>query len=136
MIDKLQSLSGRALDLVGQAGEGLKHMVPNGAGKWLESGAAFGTLKTGAALGALKTGSRVATTLVRRHPAAAVATVAGAGLLWYLARRRARQAEHAPIEGTATRIEARRSSGNSAAAPRKRAPAKRARRSSTQAATP
>ena len=123
MIDKLQSLSGRALDLVGQAGDGLRHMVPNGAGKLLE---------TGAALGALKTGSRVATTLVRRHPAAAVATVAGAGLLWYLARRRARQAEHAPIEGSATRIEARRST----AKPRTRSTAKRStRRSTTQSTT-
>ena len=123
MIDKLQSLSGRALDLVGQAGDGLKHMVPNGAGKWLETGAALGALKTGAALGALKTGSRVATTLVRRHPAAAVATVAGAGLLWYLARRRARQAEHAPIEGSATRIEA--SVAAAATAPVRRASARR-----------
>lgn len=120
MIDKLQSLSGRALDLVGQAGDGIRHMVPNGAGKWLE---------TGAALGVLKNGSRVATKLVRRHPMAAVATVAGAGMLWYLARRKAKQAENAPIEGTATRIEARRSSPKPAK-PRARA-GTRARRETT-----
>src|SRR5688500_352710 len=84
----LNSLPERALDLVSQASDGIKHMVPNGGAKWLG---------TGAALGALTAGSRVAATLVRRHPAATVATVAGAGLLWYLARRRARQAENAPI---------------------------------------
>ena len=122
---KLNSLPERALDLVSQASDGLRHMVPNGAGKWLE---------TGAAIGALKTGSRVATTLVRRHPAAAVATVAGAGLLWYLARRRARQAENAPIEGTATRIEARRGNGQAHKKPRTRSSA-RTRRGSEQTAT-
>lgn len=123
MIDKLQSLSGRALDLVGQAGDGIRHMVPNGAGKWLE---------TGAALGLLRNGSRVATKLVRRHPVAAVATVAGAGMLWYLARRKAKQAENAPIEGTATRIEARRSTAQKTAKPRARTT--RARRSETSTA--
>ena len=120
---KLNSLPERALDLVSQASDGLKHMVPNGAGKWLE---------TGAAIGALKTGSRVATTLVRRHPAAAVATVAGAGLLWYLARRRARQAENGPIEGTATRIEARRGTAHKKARTRS---GTRSRRSEPAATT-
>lgn len=120
---KLNSLPERALDLVSQASDGIKHMVPNGAGKWLE---------TGAAIGALKTGSRVATTLVRRHPAAAVATVAGAGLIWYLARRRARQAENAPIEGTATRIEAKRGGAQASRKPRTRSST---RRSAQTAAT-
>lgn len=119
---KLNSLPERALDLVSQASDGIKHMVPNGAGKWLE---------TGAAIGALKTGSRVATTLVRRHPAAAVATVAGAGLIWYLARRRARQAENGPIEGTATRIEAKRGSSQASRKPRTRSGTRRSAQTAT-----
>ena len=68
--------------------------------KWIE---------TGAALGAMRTGTRVATRLVRRNPAMAVAAVAGAGLLWYAARQRQKKQEaDAPIEGTAKRIEAKR----------------------------
>ena len=104
MIDKLQTLPARALVLAGQGGDGFRHLVPDGAGKWLEAGAK---------LGALKTGTRIAGTFVRRHPAAMAATVAGAGLLWYLARRRARQAEDGVIEGSATRVEARRGGNGS-----------------------
>jgi hypothetical protein len=55
-------------------------------------------------------------------------------LLWYLARRRARQAENGPIEGTATRIDARRSNGQTAKKARTRA-GTRTRRSSENAAT-
>ena len=104
MIDKLQTLPDRALVLAGQVGDGFRHLVPDGAGKWLEAGAK---------LGALKSGTRIAGTFVRRHPAAMAATVAGAGLLWYLARRRARQAEDGVIEGSATRVEARRGGNGS-----------------------
>lgn len=50
-----------------------------------------------------------------RNPVLAGAALAGAGLLWYAARRKAKQAQDGPIEGTATRIEARK-------------PAKRARK--------
>ncbi len=104
MIDRLHSLPERALDLASQVGDGFKHLVPDGAGKWLEAGAK---------LGALKSGTRIAGTFVRRHPAAVAATVASAGLLWYLARRRARQAEDGVIEGSATRVEARRGGNGS-----------------------
>ena len=104
MIDRLHSLPDRALDLASQVGDGFKHLVPDGAGKWLEAGAK---------LGALKSGTRIAGIFVRRHPAAVAATVAGAGLLWYRARRRARQAENGVIEGTSTRVEARRSGNGS-----------------------
>ena len=102
-MNKLDSLQDRALALASQVGDGLKQVVPDTAGKWLQ---------TGAALGALKTGSRVATTFVRRHPVATVATVAGAGLLWYLARRRAQREVHEALEGSATRVTAQRASGN------------------------
>jgi len=101
MIRSLESLPERTLSLVGQMGDGMKQMVASGD-RWLDAGAK---------LGALKSGSRIAVTFVRRHPAATVATVAGAGLLWYLARRRAKQAENGQdeaLEGSARRVEARR----------------------------
>ena len=69
------SISDRALDLANSVGDNLKHAVPH-AGKWLEAGAK---------LGALKGGARVAGMFVRRNPAIAIATAAGAGLLWYAA---------------------------------------------------
>lgn len=93
------SFPGRALELATQVGEGIKGAVPDKAIKWIE---------TGAALGVLKTGTRVATKFVRRNPAVAIAAAAGAGLLWYAARRKARQAENGAIDGTSTRIEAKR----------------------------
>jgi hypothetical protein len=130
MIDKLHTLPDRALDLVSQVGDGMRHLVPDHAGKWLEAGAK---------LGALKSGTRIAGTFVRRHPAALAATVAGAGLLWYLARRRARQAETGAIEGSATRIEARRRNDGDGAKRRTRATGTatrgRARRGGSQDAT-
>ncbi len=94
------SISDRALDLANSVGDNLKHAVPH-AGKWLEAGAK---------LGALKGGARVAGLLVRRNPAIAIATAAGAGLLWYAARRKARQAENSngSIEGSSKRVEAKR----------------------------
>lgn len=95
------SISDRALDLANSVGDNLKHAVPH-AGKWLEAGAK---------LGALKGGARVAGMFVRRNPAIAIATAAGAGLLWYAARRKARQAENGngSIEGSSKRVEAKRS---------------------------
>ena len=101
-MSKLNDLPGRALELATQVGETLRDRVPDKAIKWVE---------TGAALGVLKTGTRVATKFVRRNPVVAVAAAAGAGLLWYAARRRAKQAQEGPIEGSATRIEAKRANG-------------------------
>jgi hypothetical protein len=118
MNNTLSTLPERALQLASQVGSGIKDAVPDKAIKWVE---------TGAALGALKTGSRVATKFVRRNPAIAVAAAAGAGLLWYAARRRAKQAGQAgdgAIEGKATRVEARRANGT-ARKTTKRAPRSR-----------
>ena len=99
MIRSLESLPERTLSLVGQVGDGMKHRVASGD-RWLDAGAK---------IGALKSGSNIALKFVRRHPAATVATVAGAGLLWYLARRRAQQAENGDASGDgARRVEARR----------------------------
>jgi hypothetical protein len=112
----LDSFSDKAMELVGQVGDGLKHAIPNGAGKWLQ---------TGAALGMAKTGTRVAGRLIRRNPAVAVAAAAGAGLLWYVVRRQAKKAENGAIEGQSTRVEAKRgtSATRKRAAPRKRSSA-------------
>lgn len=95
----IERLPGRALELATQLGDGIKSRVPERALKWVE---------TGAALGAAKTGARVATKFVRRNPAIAVAAIAGAGLLWYAARRRAKQAEDGAIEGQSRRVDAKR----------------------------
>lgn len=101
----LNTLPERAMAIASQVGDGIKAAVPDRAIKWIE---------TGAALGALKTGSRIATRLVRRNPAIAVAAAAGAGLLWYAARQRAKQAEHGAIDGQSTRIQAKRENGGTA----------------------
>jgi len=114
-MSRFDSFTDRALDLANSAGDSLRHAVPRGAAGWLE---------TGAKLGALKGGARVAGAFVRRNPAVAVATIAGAGLLWYAARRKARQAREAPIDGSAKRIEARRERPARKSAARKRSAAK------------
>jgi uncharacterized membrane protein len=120
-MSRLTSLPERALELAGAVGDNLRQAMPSvgqHAGKWLE---------TGAKLGALKGGARVAGGFVRRNPVLVAAAVAGAGLIWYAARRKARRAngaaEEESIEGSARRIEARR-------APRPRQP----RHRTTQAA--
>lgn len=96
-MSKLDHAQDRALQLIGELGDGLRKRVPDKAMQLIE---------TGAALGAVKTGAKVATRFVRRNPVLAGAAVVGAGLLWYAARRRAKQAENGAIEGSATRIDA------------------------------
>ena len=117
-MSKFDSYSDKALALVSQVGDGLRNAIPDTASKWLQ---------TGAALGVAKAGTQVAGQFIRRNPAVAVAAAAGAGLLWYVARRQAKKKQNGrgAIEGKATRIEAKRAP----AAPRKRAAAKRTSRS-------
>jgi len=115
-MSKLESISGRALELAGSVGDTLRDRVPDRAMKWIE---------TGAALGAVKAGSRVATKFVRRNPAVAVAGAVGAGLLLYAVRRQQRKSREQAIEGKATRIEAKK------APPRTRTASKRARKTTT-----
>jgi len=110
-MSKIGYAQDRALELIGDLGDGLRKAVPGKAMQWVE---------TGAALGALKTGTRVATKLARRNPMLAGAAIAGAGLLWYAARRRAKQAEDGPIEGTATRVDAKSGNGRTRTARRRR----------------
>ena len=97
-MNKLGNAQDRAMALIGELGDGLRKAVPGKAMQWVE---------TGAALGALRTGGRVALKVARRNPVLAGAAIAGAGLLWFAARKRAKAAEQAPIEGSAKRVEAR-----------------------------
>ena len=126
-MSKLTLITDRALDLVSQAGSGLKQVGPS----------ASKLLQTGAAVGAVKTGGRVAVKFVRRNPVIAVAAALGVGVLAYAAHRKRKQdALNAPIEGRSRRIEAKRVNGTGKArkttAASTRAP--RARKSTTPSA--
>ncbi|WP_407353388.1 hypothetical protein [Luteimonas sp. R10] len=102
-MSKLDTLQGRALELAGQVGDGVRHVIPAGAGKWLQ---------TGAVLGVARTGAKTAGHVVRRNPTLAVAAAiaVGAGLALYAIRRRQRKANGraggATIEGRSKRVEA------------------------------
>lgn len=85
----------RALDLLTEVGDGLRRKLPDQAVQWVS---------TGAALGALRAGSKVAGRFVRRNPLLVGAAVAGAGLLWYAARQRAKA--QAALEGEARQVRA------------------------------
>lgn len=90
----------RMLDLAGGAGEALRRIGPK----------VQGVVGTGAGLGIAKTAGRIGLKVARRNPVIAAATVAGAGLLWYAAKKRAKRAEEesSTIEGSAQRVDARR----------------------------
>ncbi len=98
-MSKLDNVQDRTLELIGEIGQGIRKAVPERAVKWVE---------TGAALGVMRTGGKVASKFVRRNPVLAGAAIAGAGLLWLAARQRAKRVAEGPIEGKATRIEAKR----------------------------
>ena len=103
-MSKLGNAQDRALELIGELGTGIRKAVPDKAMQWVE---------TGAAIGALRTGTRIAGKFVRRNPVLAGAAIAGAGLLWLAARQHAKkQAAGEPIEGSATRVEAKRGNGS------------------------
>lgn len=116
-MNKLDLLPDRALDLASHAGTALRSLGPK----------ASTLISTGAKLGALKSGARMGLMVVRRNPVIAVATLAGAGLVWYAAKRRAERVRNGngdAIEGSSRRVEARKSEGDST-------PAKRTRRSTS-----
>ncbi len=97
-MSKFDAYTDRVVDLADRVGGAVKDHLPDRALQWIE---------TGAAIGAVRTGTRVASKFVRRNPAIAVAAVAGAGLLWYAARRRAKriQAEEGEaIDGESRRV--------------------------------
>lgn len=122
-MSKFDKAQDRALELIGEIGDGLRKHVPDKA---------MQLIGTGTALGAMKTGARVATNIMRRNPVLAGAAVVGAGLLWYAARRRAKQAELAgtgqgTIEGTATRIDPKPPRKRASSASNARTPARKPR---------
>ncbi|MFT4178817.1 MAG: hypothetical protein QM612_05045 [Thermomonas sp.] len=94
---KFDKTQDRAMELIGEIGDGLRKHVPDKAMEWVQ---------TGAALGAMRTGGKVATQFVKRNPVLAGVAVVGVGLLWYAARQRnKRLAAGEPIEGSATRVD-------------------------------
>lgn len=118
-MSKLDMLPERALELANQAGDALSKFAPR-ATDWLD---------TGAKLGALKGGAKIGMKVLRRNPVVFAAAAAGAGLIWYAAKRRAKKAETGKgqtLEGSARRVEAR--TAKPKRAPRRRA-APRARAS-------
>lgn len=92
---KVDGTRDRARELVGELGDGLRKALPGSASQWIE---------TGAALAALRAGAKVAGRVARRNPLLVAAAVAGAGLLWYAARQRARR--RAELEGQARQVRA------------------------------
>lgn len=117
-MSRLDSFSGKMMDLVGQVGDNLRTTIPDGASNWI---------KTGAALGVARTGTRAVGALARRNPAALVAAAVAGGVAWYLVHRhRKQQLEQGVYEGKARRVETRRAAPKTATtrrAPRKSAPA-------------
>lgn len=92
---KLNKAQDRALDLLGDIGDGLRNKVPDKAVQWIE---------TGAALGALRASAKVAGGFVRRNPVLVGVAVAGAGVLWLAMRHRAKR--QGVIEGQVRRVQA------------------------------
>jgi hypothetical protein len=101
MNTRFERLPERAKTLALQVGDSLRDKVPDRAMHWME---------TGTALGAVKSGTRVATKFARRNPTLLVAAAAGAGRLWYAARRRRgkQQAGKALRNGSSQQVDARR----------------------------
>lgn len=109
----------RARDLAERLGDGVRHAVPDGAGKWLHDaprsagqwlqGMPAGAgkwLQAGVALGAARTGARAAGQVARRHPVAVTAAAVGIGAALYaVVRHRRKQAERAALEGRARHID-------------------------------
>lgn len=120
-MSRFDRLPDRAYELANNVGDRIRRSVPSDVGDRIldaipsrlsdrvrsalpsRSG---GLLEAGVALGAMKTGGRVATAFVRRNPAVAVAAIAGAGLLWYVAHKRAQKAERGLLEGRSQRVDA------------------------------
>lgn len=117
-MSKFEELSDKAMSLVGQAGDSLRHAIPATAENWL---------KTGVAVGAARTGTKLAGGFLRRNPAIVAASAIGVGLVWVAARHYRKKKASEAIEGNSRRIEA------SNAVARKRA--SRTRRGSASSAS-
>lgn len=96
-MSKFEELSDKAMSLVGQAGDSLRHAIPATAENWL---------KTGVAVGAARTGAKVGVGFLRRNPAIVAASAIGVGLVWVAARQYRKKKANETIEGNSRRIEA------------------------------
>ncbi|PBJ84171.1 hypothetical protein CMZ84_06970 [Lysobacteraceae bacterium NML93-0399] len=105
-MSKFEALSDKALSLVGQAGDSLRHAIPSQAEAWLQ---------TGAALGAARAGTKLAGGFLRRNPAIVAASVIGAGLVWVAAREYKKRKANSAVEGTSRRVEPNRTARKRAA---------------------
>lgn len=107
-MSRLDSFSGKMMDLAGQVGDSVRNTLPSGTGKWLQ---------TGAAIGVAKSGSRAVGSFVRRNPAVVVAVAIGAGAAWYALHRYRRKQQASGggevFEGQSRRIEPRRTAPKS-----------------------
>ncbi|WP_222566126.1 hypothetical protein [Novilysobacter antarcticus] len=119
-MSKFDRLPDRAIDLANDVGDRIRNAMPSNVGDRIRHALpsnvgnrvrnalpsrAGGLLEAGVALGAMKTAGRTATVFVRRNPGIAVAALAGAGLLWYAAHRRAQKAERGLLEGRSRRVD-------------------------------
>lgn len=95
-MSKFEMLSDKAMSLVGQAGDSLRHALPNTAETWL---------KTGVSVGAARTGAKVAGSFLRRNPAIVAASAIGLGLVWVAARQYRKKQESGALAGRSRRIE-------------------------------
>lgn len=103
-----------ALELVHQAGDGLRNAGSSVRDLVPSRQSADRFIKHSAALGAVRTGGKVARTFVKRNPVAVGAVAAvGIGLIGYAVLRKYRQKQAAtPIEGSARRLEPATTRGN------------------------
>ena len=91
------TIPGRMMEFVDHVGDSIRDHMPSRAGALLQ---------TGAALGMARTGTHVAGHFIRRHPAAILAAVAGAGVAWYVVHRyRKKQQAGLSIDGKSRRLE-------------------------------
>lgn len=102
-------LAERVLDLAGDAGSTFQKIAPR----------ASGLMAAGVGSGLVRRGARLGLKVARRNPAMAAATIAGAGLLWYAAKKRAQRAEEAgsTLDGTARRIDPQSGTTNASRSP-------------------
>jgi len=100
-MSKFEVLSDKALSLVGQAGDSLRHAIPESAEKWL---------KTGIAIGAARSGTRAAGGFLRRNPAILAASAIGIGVAWAVAYQYRKRKQSNTVEGSSRRIEPNRNS--------------------------
>lgn len=115
--DVRHALPGRASDLAGRIGDGVRHApesaarwlhaVPDRAGGWLDDvqGSAGKWLQAGVAVGAARTGARAVGTVARRHPVAVTAAAVGIGVALYaVIRHRRKLAERDALANRSQRI--------------------------------